>query len=189
MTPVQVSQATAANLNAQVAGDVAHDTADSGNPVKIGGFGADMGVTPTAVTASDRTRFIADRSGVQFVVGGHPNVLTLEAEYAASAQTNTALVSVSSGTCIVVTQIQVVSDEATTVGVGFRIGFGASTTPTTTGVVLTHPGIVPGSGVSRGDGSGILGVGASDEDLRITSESATSGAIRVLVTYYTIAIG
>lgn len=188
MTPVQVSQATAANLNAQVVGDVAHDTADGGNPVKVGGFGADMGVTPTAVSASDRVRFIADRAGVQFVLGGGPDVLTLEAEYT-TAQTDTAIVSVSSGTAIEVLQIQVVVDEATTVGVGFRVGFGASTTPTTTGVVASHPGMVPGSGISRGDGHAVLGVGASGEDLRITSEVPTTGALRVLVSYRTIAIG
>jgi len=188
MTPVQVSQATASNLNAQVAGDVAHDTADSGNPVKVGGFGADMGVTPTAVTASDRVRFIADRSGVQFVVGGHPNIITLEFA-TTGAETNTALITVSSGTCIAVTQIQAVVDEANTVGVGLRVGFATSTTPTTTGVVLTHPGMVPGSGISRGDGSGIIGVGASDEDLRITSEAPTGGSLRILISYYTIAIG
>lgn len=36
MTPVQVSQATATNLNAQVVGEVAAASTDSGNPVKIG---------------------------------------------------------------------------------------------------------------------------------------------------------
>lgn len=37
MTPVQVSQATASNLNAQVVGNVAAAASDSGNPVKVGG--------------------------------------------------------------------------------------------------------------------------------------------------------
>jgi len=36
-----VAQATASNLNAQVVGNVAHDAADSGNPVKVGGRGHD----------------------------------------------------------------------------------------------------------------------------------------------------
>jgi hypothetical protein len=81
---------------------------------------------------------------------------------------------VSAGTKIVVTQIQAVLDEATTVGVGFRVGFAAATTPTTTGVVLSHPGLVPGGGLSRGDGAGILGIGADDE------------ALRIVVSYFTI---
>jgi hypothetical protein len=37
MTPVQVSQATAASLNAQVVGNAAANASDSGNPVKVGG--------------------------------------------------------------------------------------------------------------------------------------------------------
>ena len=84
------------------------------------------------------------------------------------------------GLKIVVTQIQMTADNANTVDVGFRVGFGATTTPTTTGVVLTHPGVAAGSGISRGDGSGILGVCADGEDLRITSEVPTTGSIRIL---------
>jgi hypothetical protein len=38
----------------------------------------------------------------------------------------------------------------------------------------------------RGDGSGILGIGADNEDLRITNEVPTTGALRVTVSYYTI---
>lgn len=170
---------------ALTAGDVAHDGADAGNPNKIGAKAIAHGTNPTAVAAADRTDLYANRAGVLFVVGGHPNVVTLEAEYTA-AQTNTAIVTVSGGTKIVVTQVMAVCDKANTVDVGVRIGFAAATTPTTTGVVLTHPGIAAGSGVSRGDGSGILGVGADGEDLRITSEAPTTGALRVLVSYYTI---
>ena len=77
-------------------------------------------------------------------------------------------------------------DAANTVNVGVRAGFGAATTPTTTGVVLTHPGIAPGSGYTRGAGSGILGVGADGEDLRTTLTVPTGGSIRLLVSYFTI---
>ena len=179
----------AASDGISASGDVAHDTADAGEPVKVGAKAVDYGATQTAVAANDRTNLFADRSGVQFFLGGHPDIITLETAYAASAQTDTALVTVSAGTAIVVTQIQAVCDEANTVGVGFRVGFGTANTPTTTGVVLTHPGLVPGSGISRGDGSGILGIGASNEDLRVTAEAATGGSIRFLVSYFTIAIG
>ena len=170
---------------ALTAGDVAHDGADAGNPVKLGAKAIAHGTNPTAVAADDRTNLYANRAGVLFAIGGHPNIVTLEAEYT-SAQTNAAIVTVAGGLKIVVTQIMAVCDKANTVDVGVRIGFAATTTPTTTGVVLTHPGIAAGSGVSRGDGSGILGVGADGEDLRITSEAPTTGALRVLVSYYTI---
>jgi hypothetical protein len=46
--------------------------------------------------------------------------------------------------------------------------------------------MVPGSGLSRGDGSGILGVGADGEDLRITAEAPTSGSASLVVSYYTV---
>lgn len=112
-----------------------------------------------------------------------PAVITVEAAYTA-AQTDAAIVTVAAPDRIVVTRVDAVLDEACTVGVGFRIGFGTVNTPTTTGVVASHPGMVPGGGLAKGDGSGVLGIGASDEDLRITSEVPTGGSLRVVVSYY-----
>ncbi len=95
MTPVQVSQATASNLNmteasaassltalqimddwdngasdgASVSGDVAHDAVDAGEPVKIGAkaYSPD-GTTPgTAVAESDRTHLKTDLDGNLYV--------------------------------------------------------------------------------------------------------------------------
>ena len=168
-----------------VAGDIAHDAADSGNPIKIGAKAVAHGTNPTAVAAADRTDLYANRHGVLFVMGGHPNIQTLRTNYTA-AQTDATLVTVSGGTKIVVTKVSVLADKANTVDVQVRIGFGATTTPTGAGVVLTHPGIAAGSGVIEGAGGSILGVGADGEDLRITSEVPTTGSIDVLVTYYTI---
>lgn len=177
----------AASDGASVSGDAAHDAVDAGEPVKVGAKAVEYGATPTAVAANDRTNLYADRAGVLFAIGGHPDVITLE-HSDADGETNVAIITVSSGTRIVVTQIQAVLDEACTVSVGLRVGFATATTPTTTGVVLTHPGVVPGSGVSRGDGSGILGIGADNEDLRITSEAPTGGTLRILVSYYLVAV-
>lgn len=182
---VAATQATASNLNAQVVGAVAHDGVDSGNPIKVGHKAIAHGTNPTAVAAADRTDWYANRAGVPFVIGGHPNIVTFEAAYTA-AQTDAAIVTIAGGLKIVVTEIEALCDNANTVDVGVRVGFGATTTPTTTGVVLTHPGISAGSGVIRGNGSGIVGVGADGEDLRITCEAPTTGSIRILVSYYTI---
>jgi hypothetical protein len=166
-------------------GDVAHDATDAGNPVKIGARAVAHGTNPTAVAAGDRTDLLASRAGIPWVIGGHPNVVSLE--YATTgAQTDTAIVSVSAGTKIVVTQLQLLADNANTAFPSVRIGFGATNTPTTTGVVLSHPGVPAGGGVSRGDGSGILGIGGDGEDLRITCGAPTGGSLRVLVSYYTI---
>lgn len=189
---VTAVQSTGTNLHTvvdsgavTVTGNVASGTADTGNPVKVGMQAIAFGTNPTAVAAAARTDLYANRAGVPFFLGGHPNIVTLEAAYTA-AQTDTAIVTVAAGLKIVVTQIQMTVNEATTVGVNFRVGFGTANTPTTTGVVLTHPGLVPGAGISRGDGAGILGVGADNEDLRITSSVPTTGSIRILVSYFTI---
>jgi len=172
-------------------GEVAHDSADSGNPLKVGAKAIAHGTNPTAVAAADRTDLYANRAGVLFTIGGHPNATTLEYRWT-TAQTDS-VVLVSTGTKIVVTRVTVTIDEATTVGVGFRLGFGTSalsTLPTdgNTGsaIIASHQGLIPGGGITIGDGSGILGIGADDEDLRITTDAATSGDGRLCVTYYTI---
>lgn len=66
--PVTVAQATASSLNAQVAGDVAHDSADSGNPVKVGSIAKTS--LPTAVAANNRANLISDVYGRPFVRHG-----------------------------------------------------------------------------------------------------------------------
>lgn len=59
-----------------VAGDIAHDSADSGNPVKIGGKAYDLDPSsdgtepgPSDVVANDRTNFITDLKGGQVCIG------------------------------------------------------------------------------------------------------------------------
>lgn len=56
-----------ASDGASVSGDVAHDTADAGEPVKIGAQARKT--NPTAVADADRVNFIADKLGKQVVVG------------------------------------------------------------------------------------------------------------------------
>lgn len=166
-------------------GNVAHDGVNSGNPDYFGGEAIAHGTNPTAVSAGDRTKGYFNRAGVPFVIAGHPNAVTIEAAFTA-AQTDTALVTVAGGLKIVVTEVEFICANSNTVDVVVRMGFGAANTPTTTGVVLTHPGVPAGSGVVRGNGSGILGVGADGEDLRITCGVPTSGSCRALITYFTI---
>ena len=164
-------------------GNVAHDAVDSGNPVKVGVKAISFGADPTAVGTADRTHMYGTVDGIPFVLGGHMTLVTLRANYTA-AQTDTAIVTQGAGGKIVVTRLSVTADNANTVDVAVRIGFAAATTPTTTGVLLSHPGIAKGSGVVEGNGSGILGVGADGDDLRITSEVPTTGSIDVVVTYF-----
>lgn len=182
---LRVAQAT--DCNVQSIGALAHDVANTlANQPQVEGFEAIAhGTNPTAVAAGDVTKAYANRAGVPFVIGGHPNIITLRAN-SAVVQADIALVTVGAGSKIVVTAVAALVANSTTVDVSVRVGFGAATTPTTTGVVLTHPGIAPGSGYNRGDGSGILGIGADGEDLRVTNSVPTTGSIDILVSYYTI---
>lgn len=56
---------TGGTTTQDVAGDVAHDAADSGNPIKIGGKGYSS--EPAAVDANDRVNAYFDLNGYQFV--------------------------------------------------------------------------------------------------------------------------
>lgn len=169
-----------------IEGNLAHDSPDgTTNPVKIGAKAVAHGSNPTAVAAADRTDLYANREGVLFVIGGHPNVITRRDNYT-GAQTNTAIVTVAASNKIVVTRISALCDKVNSVDVQVRIGFATVTTPTGVGVVLSHPGIAAGSGVVEGNGSGILGVGADNEDLRITSEVPTTGSLDIVTSYYVV---
>ena len=179
--------------NNDVQGPAAHDATYAGNPMPVGYHALAHGSNPTAVAAGDMTKSYANRAGIPWVIGGHPNVVTRE-YYTTGAQTNDAIIdTIGAGTKVVITGITVTVDNATTVDTKVRIGFGATTVPTepttgnsVTGTVLAHGGIAAGSGVSRGDGSGILAIGGDGEELRITCGAPTTGELHVIVTYYTI---
>lgn len=143
------------------------------------------GMDPLKSGEGRKTDLICNVHGVPFMVGGHPNVVSLRANYTA-AQTNTVFVSVPSGRKIVVTRVTVTADKANTVDVAVVVGTAPSTTPTTSGVIAAHPGIEAGGGFTIGDGSGILGMGADGDDLLITSEVPTTGSIDVTISYYLI---
>ena len=69
--PLPSGASTSANQLADghgvaAAGDIAHDAADSGNPVKVGGV-ADT-TEPTAVADGDRVNFLSDLNGKQVVM-------------------------------------------------------------------------------------------------------------------------
>lgn len=171
----------------QVGGEVAHGATNAGNPLLGGSEAIAHGSNPTAVTAGQRTRHYANRHGVPFTIGGHPNIVTYGQNFT-TAQTDTALVTVGSGVKIVVTRVTVTAHNANSVNVSVRIGFGSISTPAygNNGIVASHPGIPAGGGFNVGDGSGILGVGADHDDLRLTSSVPTGGSLDVVVSFFTI---
>lgn len=170
-----------------VGGGTPHDAVNSGNPLYMGAEAIAHGTNPTAVAAADRTKLYANRAGIPFVMGGHPNVLTLKHTTITTAVTDAAIITVGSGVKIVVTRITATLDNASTVFPTVLIGFGTANTPTTTGVLISHGGVPAGGGFNIGDGSGILGIGADNEDLRITTTGAATGnGLQICVSYYTI---
>lgn len=112
---------------------------------------------------------------------GHKNVVTLRTNFTA-AQTNVALVTPTSGSALAILEVFVATDNAGTTSPSIRIGTGA-TTPTGAGCVYSHPGLPSGFQGGRGNGGGILAIGATDAPLRVTSTVATGGSIDVLVSY------
>jgi hypothetical protein len=173
----------------------AHDAADSGNnPVKQGAKAVAHGANPTAVAAGDITDIYANRAGIPFVIGGHPNAKSAVYLWTGSTTDDNVLPAISAGTKYAITRITITIDEATTVGVAVRLGFGTANVPALPSanadavddILVYHPGLVPGSGMQIGDGSGILGVGADGAELRITAEATTGGTGVVTVTYFTI---
>ncbi len=110
-----------------------------------------------------------------------------------TASTDVQLVAAQTGRRIVVTMIDVTMDNANTVDVAVVAGFGASATPTVPAdgvseddILLSHPGVAPGSGMVRGDGRGIIGVSSPNHGLFVDHEVPTSGSLRVTVTFYVV---
>ena len=127
------------------------------------------------------------------VVSGHVDSVTKTALVLAAdgAQTNAALVTVATGTRIIVTRVTAKCSNANTVNVRVKVGFGTATLPAdaaagAVGVLTEHPAIPAGGGFVEGNGGGILGTGADDEDVRFTMGVPTTGSCSLSVTYYTV---
>lgn len=149
---------------------------------------------PTAVSASDDAvmQWCNLQGATMVVPAPAPNLARVEAQIEAAdgAQTNQAIVTVGTGVFIVVTQLSVHCSAANSVNTNIVVGFAAATLPArahtgTAGILLGFDGVPPGGGATIGDGAGVLGVGASGDDLRYTSGAPTGGACSIEATYYT----
>lgn len=160
----------------------------------IGGYVVAHGAAPDAADAGDAGAPLMNRHRVLWVMAGNPNAKSSVYNTTAAGTDDNILPAISSGTKYAVTQIQVTLDEACTVGVAVRIGFGTASVPAlgssqadaVDDVLLYHPGMVPGTILTRGDGSGILGVGGDGAELRITNEVPSGGTLGVVVSWYPI---
>jgi len=174
-------------------GNVAHDAVDSGNPNKIGYKAIAHGSNPTAVAAADRTDAYANRHGVPFHIGGHPNIIARSNKVADSdgAQTDASLAgTISSGTKVVITRMSIYADNANTGDTAVKVGFGASTLPSSalsgTNAIIFEGSLDGGAGIQIGDGSGIIAIGGDGEELRLTCGDPVGGNLSINYSYFTI---
>lgn len=163
--------------------------------VKMAGAKATAhGSAPDAADDGDAVALLANRHRVLFTIGGHPNVKSSVYNTTAAGTDDNILAAIAGGTKYAITRITVTLDEAVTVGVAVRIGFGTASVPAlgasqadaVDDVLVYHPGMVPGSILTVGDGSAILGVGGDGAELRITNEVPTGGTLGVVVTWFPI---
>lgn len=179
--------------NSMVVGNIAHDGVDAGNPLRMGATAIAHGTNPAAVAAADRTTLYANRAGIPFSIGGHPNLQSAEYFTSGAITDDNILPTIAGGTKYVITSISVTCSAANVTTPSVRIGFGTANVPSqgatnadaVTKMVLSHPGIPAGSGIVKGNGSGIVGIGGDGEELRITCTTPTTSMI-VQVDYYTI---
>lgn len=176
---------------------VADDAAFTVGTTKLtpsGGYVVAHGANPDAADAGDAGAFLMNRHRIPFTLGGHPNAKSATYLWTASTTDDNVMAAISSGTKYAVTRITITLDQATTVGVACRLGFGTASVPSLPAanadavddILFYHPGMVPGSVHTIGDGAGILGVGGDGAELRITAGATTSGTGVVTVTYFTI---
>lgn len=159
-----------------------------------GGYVVAHGANPDAADAGDAGAILMNRHRIPFMLGGHPNLQSAEYITTAAQTNDNVLPLISAGTKYVITGITVTASAANTVNTSVRLGFGTAAVPTqgasgadaVTKVILSHPGIAPGSGVSKGHAGGIVGIGGDGEELYITCSVPTGGSVVVQVDYYTI---
>lgn len=168
----------------QAVGSIAHDTTDSGNPVKIGFVAKNLGSLITPVTDGDRVNGLADRYGSQFVIQGSSFIKTLNVDFS-SAQAGTAIITAASNESIRIYSYIVQIDYDAQVAASIYMGFGAVSTPLTAGCLFANTGIVPGYYPMTYSAPP---QGASGEDLRITSDAPVNGNISIQVVYDIVVI-
>lgn len=120
-TPVPVSGTVTANAGTgtrDVQGNVAHDAADSGNPVKIGGKARTT--NPTAVADGDRADAFCDDLGKQVVRPYVPRDLITQNTITLTSTTETTLLAQVASTFLDLIQIVAINTSATAVRVDIR---------------------------------------------------------------------
>ena len=161
-----------------VDGTVAHDAADSGDPVKVG-FKA-VNALPTAVANGDRANGLADLFGRMLVAGLDPAMQVSKTVNVTTTQTGTDVWSPASGKRIAVTDITISAYGTTAGRVILWFGDNADTTYTAgTDQVLETASFAPSATVKSGLAKvyGALNpvfCTTADRELHLTTDAAMS---------------
>lgn len=147
-----------------ITGTVAHDAADSGNPVKIGGKARTA--DPAAVAADDRADLYMDTLGKPVVLLGAPHDLHVNGTATYTNTTAADVIAAVASNRIAVTSILVTNAHAT-VGTKVEIRDGAT-------VKIQGQAAAAGGGFSLNGGGRPLFIGASGA--AITARNVTTGA-------------
>jgi len=179
-----IATATDVKGNALTVGNLAHDAADAGNPVKVG-YKA-LSALPTAVATSDRANGISDLFGRQLTSHIDPAMFVSKSFNATTTQTGTDVWSPTSGKRIAITSI-IIGTYGTTAG---RVILFASPTADTTYTEGTDQAIIKASfAPSTTSKPGLVFtpavpvfINTADYEIHITTDAAIS--IDVVVTGY-----
>lgn len=121
---VDIVSGTVTTVTTLTGGGIAHDSADSGNPHKIGykAYSPDGSTPGTAVAEGDRTDAKADLDGRQLVNVEHPRWWSYHEDSSSALTDATVQASPGAGFQIVVTEIMVSTGAATALNVFFEEG-------------------------------------------------------------------
>lgn len=167
-------------------GDVAHDSADSGSPVKIGGKAITTAL-PTAVASADRANLITDRYGRLLTAPIDFSMIQEKAATYTTTQTGTTLITATSGKWIIVTSYQVALFGTTSGRVILWFGASGDTTYSEgTDRCIVDTNHVPSATVAPGliVGATFVPSGTVDYYVKVTTDAAIS--VRISVKYYEV---
>lgn len=169
--------------------DAAHGDGDTG--VMVLAIRDDTGTTHTVSAVGDYSPLSTDAQGALWaaaIPAPRSGVTTTRHSNITTAVSNTQLgPTIDANTRLCVTRLTVTLDSASTVFPTVLIGFATATTPTGDGVLAYHGGVAAGGGFTIGDGSGVIGMGAANEELRVTTTgNATGNGVSISFTYFTI---
>lgn len=129
VAPVDATAGVKVNLGADndvlASGDVAHDAADAGNPVKVGGQARTT--NPTAVADADRSNFITDKLGKQVVVGSIRDLKANQVTTITSSTSETTIVTAVASTFLDLYGLIITNTSASAVNVAIKDSTGGTT--------------------------------------------------------------